>query len=344
MSLQLHSLRVNSVFTLLIAASAGVLADPSVSSVEGDFQEGGEIKISGSGFTDAQAVPVLYDRLDNQPVIANLSDGSVVPEDSGPWTHNPEDYGEKITVLRSGDLRSERANAVYHGKKRSYLGWPRALDNKSNRSLYLSWWFKPSDSIDNGGSNKFVRIWDQSDGNGTRISWTQMHMTFNDINGSSPDWGNTLPTPNAWNHMEVFVDADQNLIETWLNGNRVHDISTFQKASTSEGLNIGLIGFDPSIGDNYSNLSFRMTDIYVSLSQARVELSDSSKYDPTSHREVLNVTDWSNNSITADMNLFAFDSLGGLYLYVIDRNGNANQTGFPVCAKCPGRPKSLTVE
>lgn len=344
MSLQLHSLRVNSAFVFLCAVSTATLAAPSVSTVEGDFQDGGEIKISGSGFTDAQAATVLYDQLDNQPVIASLSDGSAVPEDSGPWTHNPEGYGQKITVVKSGDLRTKKASAVYYGKRRSYLGYPTALDGKSNRSLYVSWWYKPSAAVDNGGSNKFIRIWDQRDGNGTRISWTQMHMTFNDLNDTSPNWWSTQPTPNAWNHLEIFVDADQNLIQTWLNGEISHNISTFQKANTSEGLDVGLIGFDPSIGDNYDSYSFRMTDIYISLSKARVELSDSSNYDPTSHREVLLVKDWSDKTITANMKLFSFDSLQGLYLYVIDKDGNVNKTGFPVCEKCPGQPKSLTVE
>lgn len=343
MTLQLHSMRKQLLIATAVSFSASALAAPSISSVSGEFQNNGSITISGTGFTNADAETVLYDMVDNQSQYSTLKDGDAIQENNSPWTHTNV-YGTPISISRSGDMRSSTSSAVYYGESKSYLGWPSALEGQSNRQIYMSWWYKPNQSVDNGGSNKFARVWDLTDGTGTRISWTQMHMTFNDTDSSSPDWGTTQPSANSWNHLEIYVNADKGAIETWLNGERTHNVTTYSKPNNSNGLNVALVGFDPSISDNYSNLKFRMTDIYVAKSQARVEISDSPTWDPTSHRELLNITSWSERQISADLKLLGFDSFSNLYVYVIDGTGNANQSGFPLCAKCPGEPKSLTVE
>ncbi|WP_165855276.1 hypothetical protein [Marinobacter sp. JSM 1782161] len=343
MILQLHSLRQKMLAVAIFGFSASVFAAPSVNSVSGEFTNGGTITIQGSGFSNADAVTVLYDTVDNQSVYSALSDGAAISEDNSPWTHTNV-YGTPISITRSGDMRSSDSSAVYYGETKSYLGWPAALENQQNRKIYMSWWFKPNQRADSGGSNKFARVWDLSDGTGTRISWTQMHMTFNDVNDTSPNWATTQPNANEWNHLEMYVDADSGLIRTWLNGERKHNVTTFEKASNSSGLSVGLVGFDPSIASNYGNLNFRMTDIYVSKSQARVEISDSPTWDPTSHRELLKINSWDSGEIQAEMNLLGFDSFANLYIYVVDENGDANQSGFPVCEKCPSEPESLTVE
>lgn len=329
----------------LIWATSQAQATPVISSVDGDLQEGSTLTISGSGF-GSNPVPFLYDQVQNQDSYSTLQDGEIVPEDSGPWSHNTNIYGNPIEITRSGDLRTPTSSAAYYGDVKSYLGWPRALDGKSNRKIYISWWYKPNQLVDNGGSNKFVRVWDRSDGNGTRISWTQMHMTYSSTSGNSEtNWATTQPNANTWNHMEIFVDADNNRITNWLNGERKHNVTDFQKANTSEGLNVGLVGFDPSIASNYPNYTFRMDDIYVSPTLARVELSDSPTWDLANRREPLNVTSWSDSKIAADLNLLSFGSSDGLFVYVVDQNGVANKEGFPLlCEKCPSKPESVTIE
>ncbi|MFO7528765.1 MAG: hypothetical protein R6W86_08195 [Marinobacter sp.] len=328
-------------------ASSICLAEPQIQSVKGQLLNGAKLSISGNNFSSANAIPALYDHVDNQSEFSTLSDGSVIPEDRGPWTHNTSIYGNPITIARNGDLRTPDSKAVYEGRVKSYLGWPRSMQDTETKTLYVSWWYKPSQTVDQGGSNKFLRIWDDSSGNNTRISWTQMHMIYDALDlGYIPptSWATTQPDPGTWNRLEIYADADAGAITASLNGDVKHKLNDFKKSPTYRGLTVALVGFDPSIKDNYPNYSFRMTDIYVSETQARVEISDSPTWDPTSHREVLNVNSWSDQSIDVTFNLYAHKASSSLYLYVIDNNGSVNANGYQLCEKCPSQVQSITIE
>lgn len=320
-------------------------ASPRISSVDGDIKEGGTLTISGAGFSALNVEEVLYDHVSNQETYDTLSSGSDVPVNDGPWSEGTNIYGNQLTVVKSGDLRTSGSSAAYYGEVKSYVGWPRALSGATNQKLYASWWFKPSQLANNGGSNKFIRVWDRSDGTATRISLTQMHMTYSGTSGNShTSWGTTQPDANRWNRFEFYVDSGSNSITATLNGKVVQNVNDFRKSNTSEGLSVAQIGFDPSEGNRYPNYSFRMNDIYVSSSPARVELSSSDTWDPTSKREILTPTSWSDNKVTVTLNYFSHDPSDTLYLYVIDSSGNPTATGIPLCDKCPGRPESVRVE
>lgn len=333
--------------TILLAFSSSAIAAPKIDRIDGEIWDGNTVTLSGSSFSDANSIPYLYDRVDNQPDLQNLSDGSIIPEDKGPWTHNTSRWGNRVTISKTGDLRSSKSKAVYFGSVKSYLGWPRSMVNSVNRSLYASWWFNPSVDTDNGGSNKFVRVWDEPSGEGTRISWTQMHMTYDGTSGKSQtNWGTTQPVPNQWNRMEIFVDSDKNTITTWLNGKPTNNVSDFKKRNSSKGLTIALVGFDPSINENYNNLTFKMSDIYISPNLARVELSDSPTWDLKNRREVQEIKSWSNNRIQIDLNFLSLSNSSNLYLYVVDINGNVNNSGYALksCNSCPSEPTAVTVD
>lgn len=333
--------------SLAVFATNGAYAAPSINKIEGSFQTGSTLTISGGDFSSVEATPYLYDSLDNDPVLSSLSDGAIVPEDEGPWSQNTNQYGYRVRIERDGDLRHSNSNAVYYGESKSFVGWPRALDNQSSGTIYVSWWYKPNQTADAGGSNKFIRVWDRSDGNGTRISWTQMHMTYDAVSegySPGPSWVTTQPLANQWNRLEFYANASEGVIKTWLNGKIHHDVNDFRKSNTSNGLTVGLVGFDPSIASNYSNLTFRMNDIYVSDTLARVELSNSDRWDPSSKRELLEIESWSDTEITANMNTYSHESLSGLYIYVINSDGEVNSNGYPVCDKCPGMPLDISID
>lgn len=342
---KLQRLTPKFLIALTIGFSSVTLALPRISSVDGDITVGGSITISGSGFSSLNTAAVLYDHVSNQTEYKALSSGTAVPLDTGPWSQGTNQWGEPVAIVRSGDLRTTYGSAVYYGEVKSYLGYPRALEGINNQKLYASWWYKPNRRADSGGSNKFARVWDRSDGEGTRISWTQMHMTYSGNSGNSEtSWGTTQPTANQWNRLEISVDASSNQIRAWLNGQRVQNVNDFKKASTSEGLSVALIGFDPSIASNYDGYSFRMTDIYVSPTPARVELSNSATWSPTSEREVLTPTSWEDGKITVNLNYLSLDPSESLYVYVFDDDGNVTQTGFPLCEKCPSKPQGVKIE
>jgi len=342
---QIHKITAGIFIALICGLSPLSNGSPRISSVDGDIKEGGTVTITGAGFSTLNLEQVLYDHVSNQDTYNSLASGSSVPVNDGPWSDGTNVYGNQLTIVRDGDFRTSHSSAAYYGEVKSYIGWPRVLSNAGNQKLYASWWFKPSQLVNNGGSNKFIRVWDRSDGTATRISLTQMHMTYSGTSGNShTSWSTTQPEVNRWNRFEIYIDSGSNSITATLNGNLVQNVKDFQKSSTSEGLTVAQIGFDPSEGSRYSNYSFRMNDIYVSSSPARVELSTSDVWDPTSKREILTPTSWSDGKITVNLNYFSHDPSDTLYLYVVDGSGTPTKTGIPLCEKCPGRPESVRVE
>lgn len=342
---QLQKTAVGIFIALTFGLSSLSAASPRISSVAGEIREGSTLIISGSGFSEMNSGNVLYDLVSNQLEYESLSSGSTVPVNEGPWSQGTNIWGNPLTIVKNGDLRTPNATATYYGEVKAYVGWPRVLSDTNNDSLYVSWWYNPSQLANNGGSNKYIRIWDRADGTATRISLTQMHMIYNGISGDSyTSWADTQPEANRWNRFEIYVDNSSNIITASLNGRVVQNVKDFQKARNSEGLTVALIGFDPSENNRYPDYSFRMKDIYVSTSQARVELSTSNTWDPSSRREVLNPLEWSDEKLTVSLSYFAHKPSEALYLYVIDRDGNRNTEGFPLCEKCPGRPEGVRVD
>lgn len=84
-------------------------------------------------------------------------------------------------------------------------------------------------------------------------------------------------------------------------------------------------------------------DVYMDDSWARVMIGNKPTWTESTQREIQIPSAWSDNSISVTLNQGGFPSFNSAYLYVIDPDGNVNQTGFPLCAKCPGAP-ALTVK
>jgi hypothetical protein len=125
--------------------------------------------------------------------------------------------------------------------------------------------------------------------------------------------------------MEFWADGAAGIIKTWTNGNLIHNITDFQKANVSDGLTIGLVGFDPSLG---ASITSWLDDIYASPYRARVELSSEALWSNTGgSREVQIVTGWADGQVQFDLNLGALSSSNPLYLYVVNNQGDVNPSG-----------------
>lgn len=341
----------------LFCVSNLTFAAPSISSAEigGSAKQGTTVTIAGSGFgSTSPANNMLWDTVDNQDAYNDLSSGSSVPTDSGIWTQNGSQWANPLTIQRSGDLRTDNSNAVYRGEKKSYIGWPRTFDGLTNKTIYVTWWFKPQgDMYGDSSSNKVIRIWDDYGGESTRISWTHHHLTYDaydmGITGTA-DWSNIGTNSGQWSRLEIWADGNNGNIVAKTDGKTIHNITDFKKSSISDGLTVGLIGFDPSIANNYSNFSFLMDDIYASTTQARVELSSASNWaDTNGKREIQPVTSWSNGKISFTLNLGSLSPSSSLYLYVVDSSGQANSNGYSLSnagdlGSPPSAPINPTVE
>ena len=86
----------------------------------------------------------------------------------------------------------------------------------------------------------------------------------------------------------------------------------------------------------------QLDDIYVASSRARVEIGNASRWEDVTHREVQIAQDWSDGSISFEMNQGGFESLAGTYVYVIDSQGRVNGIGLPLCDDCPNPPDEIS--
>lgn len=328
-----------------------------------------------AGNKSAASAPISVRTTPATVLTARWIAGGVVIEGRNPWNENPmmfwDDvatafaasglpdgaevpagadklYGASSTVVasrfkyqRTSETRSGEAGVVYaatgHKPVLSYPNYngPARTFNK----MYVSWWYKPSVSPGaEGASNKFIRLWDNGNGYGTRISWTQMHMTCAVPADYKPEvsWGNWWDkggVAGRWNRHEVEVDLSVPHVRTWVNGVAGHNHPCVKSADYANSpIRIGLIGFDHGgYADNthgYDTMKTAMDDIYIANSPARVELSDSPTWSTASNREVLPVKSWAPNRIELGQVRGVLKGAAKLYVYVVAPDGSVNANGM----------------
>lgn len=356
--------KMNHALTLVLAAlamSAAVpgQAAPSVTQVSGAASPGSEITINGSGFgSKASGAPKVWDTVDNQSpylssvggVVSSLA-GRSVPVGSGyAWGMNTFSYPGAV-VFSSANARHSQQKMHYRTSgNHGYLQWPTALGGEaapsSQTELYVSFWVRPDGSIDGEShSSKLLRIWDDANGEGTRVSWTQMHLTAVTSGGyDGTSWSTWGGSSGQWNRVELFVSGPKKVLKGWTNGRVTHNLTDFQKDSafSGRGLNVGRIGWDAG-GTSPPSVDLSFGDIYVDTTQARVELCNQPTWAQCTTREVQPTTAWADNKIVFKAYPGQL-STANLYAYVVDASGAVNANGVAlngVAAKVPNAPSSV---
>lgn len=305
------------------------LASPSVH--EAILSKNG-LEIKGRSFGDEN--PMVF--WDDAESTADMQVGDAVrigPDEM--WRTKPGSSWEPFKLQRSFATKTRKMGAFYEGVgRRVFVGNPNHPKNESMKNtIFVSWWYKPSLSPrSDGGSNKFIRIWDDKNGKGTRISWTQMHFTCNQF----VTWGSWQGNVNDWNHHAILVDLEREVVKTWVNGVLIHNAPCKKHSDFPDlPLYVGLIGFDHS-AESYDKMITAIDDIYIGSSQARVEISENKTWSQTMPKEVLPIIEWSDNKIKASLHDGIIRQSNSMYVYVIDANGNVNTKGIKVsCIDCP---------
>jgi hypothetical protein len=329
---------ISSVFWATVAH-----ADPLIQSVGGTPSDGATITLSGTGFGSVAGRQFVFDA----PFAATyggISEGKTVPTGSAyPFLSN--------TALRPGAVKLSGTSTRYSGAQGAfrvlggsgYLHNPTALGGSAPPAryteLYVSYWFKPDSSIDGSShSSKFLRIWDDDSGNGTRVSWTQMHLTYD--GGKEISWANWGGTTGQWNRLEFYVNASSRQIRAWTNGELIHNVNDFQKSSAYPdiGLHLERIGFDEG-GTSPPGINHSFSDVYASNSPARVELCAASTWTSCAVRELQQTTYWDDQRIELKLSLGRLTGTSPLFLYVIDSQGRVTSSGALMCSSnCASRP------
>lgn len=330
----------------LITFSTIVLAAPNIESTNYD-QSNNTLTLFGSGFGNPGFKFALLESVDRTTLSQN--EGLTDYNYDTLWDQYGSPWANPLVPRQMSGPFPQASNMVYFGDGKSDNSYIKPVEEQKSRNLYVSWNYRPSmDPNQEGGSNKFIRIWDDHSGTHTRISWTNMHLTYvaKDISGSDDvSWGGWSGNAREWNLLEIFVDSDAGTIEAWTNGKLVHDVKNYVKSTISAGLGVRLLGFDASHPDPYKSMEIHIDNVYVSNTPAKVFLSTQPTWDSSllSTSATQLPISWSDSEITLSINLdqFTEDS----YIYVFDESRLVNQNGYPLggCSRCPNSP-TLTIE
>ncbi len=105
--------------------------------------------------------------------------------------------------------------------------------------------------------------------------------------------------------------------------------------------------FTGGCNDGQSEYIHHFDEIYADTVRARIEIGNAETFDQCTHREIQYPVDWSTTSVSFVVNQGDFSVGQPAWLYVIDRNGVANPSGYPITfagtGDSPGMPLNAQI-
>lgn len=189
------------------------------------------------------------------------------------------------------------------------------------------------------GSDKFVRIWEEPTGtNGLLMAWSNVGLAVRKPDGKNIyGYGAAGVVTGQWNHMEVFVDLKQKVATASVNGKELHtvDLTGVVFNANSYSPTIALLGFNGSHMD-YQEVDFG--EIYMDSTPQRILIANAPELSKASKVEIQYPTSWQDNKVVAKVNEGSLNKGEKLYLFVVDKMGNAVSAGVPICDDCQAPP------
>ncbi len=346
-----------SFFILLLGLPVGLIAAPQVTQISGTVGHGNSITINGTGFgVKSPAAPYIW---------ANFDDGSPQPSALGQirswsvvnftptaavgvrgtvglqsylWSFQEANFSAAVGNTPSGFSWGDYNQTwyVFRKSKRNFsipssMNWKNLRFWYANGSLYTQ--------LGNGGISE--------EGLGIASYMCAWHSppSAECKDGISEDQTRGF-SDGRWN-TEQFIGRAQSgagktdgYFEYIVNGRRAAAVpyrdyaqKVFAMAQGAPGMSYYVHDQSANEPDPPSGARTWSDDIYVDRTWARVMLSNSPTWGTSSAgplHEIQIPTAWSNSSITVQVNVGELPSGSTAYLYVVDANGAANASGFPV--------------
>jgi hypothetical protein len=155
---------------------------------------------------------------------------------------------------------------------------------------------------------------------------------------SGIDWDCGSYQNYIWSRKEFWYrmgDDPGQRFKFWENAEQLKDYTSPSAFPNGIGAQWGDYGYPTYIALGFwirygSEGYVQMDDIYLSTTQARIELGDKSTFSSCTLREIQIPTAWSSSSITFTANQGSFKEGDTVYLYVVDADGNVNANGYPI--------------
>ena len=326
-----------------------VFGAPSISGVSGTIVDGQSVTISGSGFgIKMDAAPILWENFDSG------TNGQAIGGWNG-WV--------KYSGVNGGYLSN---SSVYSGTLSAYnrITGPSATDPITDSGFNTSnFFFEPTDELYYSYVAKFV-----STGDSYGVDkWGRSNCAPNLYNGPGDmtiQFGQvTFNTGTATNDVLIADGGLSKWVQTRYSDWTRHEM--YKKLSTpgvADGMAQFKLGYTVR---TYSNIvtreegfSFQITniilglmfansrndgdhrmyvdDVYVDNTRARVEVCFGDTWDNRGNCDIQIPSAWSATSNTITINQGSFSDGDSAYLYVVDENGEVNETGYPITFSSSG--------
>ena len=332
-------------FLLTIFWSASAHAQPNITSFSGSLTNKGALTITGSGFgTKAQAAPLKWDDFESG-ISGNILSGWDL------YSSNGIDVKYSNSRLRTNSNISAISDFTTSDQYNSSFG----LTQNPITRLYVSMWRFVETSGHASRNVKPVRLYGD-------YGSTNMPDTSNVVfpadnaaamggfgcttNGYALWYGNDDDLPvGIWERTDYYWEMSEPGVANgnifyWKNG-------ALKKAATNAILREAGCNSNWNrlrIGNYFARDTYTPTpsgyiwwdDVYVDITQARVEIGNAPTWAASTHREIQIPSAWSDTgtSITITLNKGSFSNFNNIYLYVIDANGSVNPNGLPLCPTC----------
>lgn len=336
----------------VVVSESGPLAQtstPTIASVSGMLASGSTLTITGSGFGSKAAVPPLkWDTFEGGTSGAKLTGWALEASDPA------VEPVYSTVVRRASSTMSARANFV-NGNWNSSFG----VSGTALPRLYLDAWYYYDAASPYSRNHKLFRI---ISNNYTPNLYYNVYCgtTSSHLSQDGVDVGNyhVWMSPTAadlgrtWVHLQAYFkesspSAADGTAMLWIDGVlQASQVGNFRtRTSSATFWNTVFLGNYlgheadancPAYGDAYTYWD----DVYLDITQARVEIGDASTYAASRHREIQIPSAWSATSISVKLHAGSFPDLTTLYLYVVTEAGVVNATGYQLSAtgEIPPRP------
>lgn len=327
--------------------SSAVMSQPIISSVDTSQLGAGKLTINGNSFGSGPSVK-LFDTFESSTAKA----GNNIPLNSpivGAWTSSKAPVYSSSSQSHSGNYSAKMQNNpqlrldLIPGVQEVFLSYWVRVPNGTNFpgagspgvfSATSSWKFSWVIDQDYKGNSSDACLPTHT-GNGS------FSLGGNDGRIAGP-LGKNWWSWNSWVRIAVWLRA--NPTNPTAPGNVLFQTVSQEKGVNENWMNKPVFDADGPALKQYQYLNIPgwiksgaplYDDIYVASGAnaiARVELTDSANYLQSRKVAVQPAISWSSGKIAIDVNQGGFSSLNNVYLFVWDKDGNRNATGYPLSA------------
>ena len=337
-------------FSLLTPMQA--LADPSISRTSPQFVTHAlQLTISGSGFGTHADFHPDPDKLVRMWETFETGDFSSNPY--GKWEQfNPP----ALELIKNSPTAREAAGDTWAYRRNNTGLGNIIIPGQAHGEYWISYWTRFSPSWDltcgSGGQWKGTRITSSNNKVNVYPGWgidDGFHWGLEFVNPFINVWKTQFmpqhdPPSNqpstSWQRWDEYIkkasSSNANDGKLML---RVDNVLVYDYATVT-GPKLGINDFDDEGGDFAKSIAIgsyfkracsgvyvEYDDIYISHTQARVEICNASSFSKSTHCEIQVPISWSDSSITLIANQGSL-SASDMYLYVVDRTGRTNDSGY----------------